>query len=44
MSEITRNLSYNDIKMLKKNSSSRGKKIEQKNQKQEQEEQKERQD
>ena len=40
MSEITRNLSYNDIKMLKKNSSCRSKKIEQKNQELEQEEQK----
>ena len=28
MSEITRNLSYNDIKLLKKNSSGREKKIE----------------
>lgn len=43
MSEITRNLSYHDIKMLKKNSSGKGKKIEQNNQ-QEQEVQKERQD
>ena len=44
MSEITRNLSNHDIKMLKKNSSGRSKKIEQKNQEQEQEEQKERRD
>lgn len=42
MSEITRNLSYNDIKLLKKNSSGRGKKIEElENQKQVQDAQRE---
>lgn len=42
MSEITRNLSYNDIKLLKKNSSGKGKKIEKtENQKQDQEIQRE---
>lgn len=44
MSEITRNLSYHDIKLLKKNVSGRGKKIEKEDQVQEQETQKERQD
>ena len=45
MSEITRNLSYNDIKMLKRNVSGRGKKIEEReSQELEQDRQRERQD
>ena len=44
MSEITRNLSYHDIKLLKKNVFGRGKKMEKEVQVQEQDEQKERQD
>ena len=44
MSEITRNLSYHDIKLLKKNVFGRGKKLEKEVQVQEQETQKERQD